>query len=69
MKPGGHHKIIQHQACHKTNEQQAYPGNRKRQPKNEQVIYIWSDQPVQVRYFIQYIYLYQDKHREAEDIS
>ena len=64
-----HGKIIKDQPGEEADDQQPLPGNREREPENEEIIYIRSDESVQVRHLIQYIHLYQDKDRKTDDIS
>lgn len=56
-----HRKIIEYKPGKKPDDQQPHPGNRKWQPKDKQKIDIRDYQAVQVRYFIQYIHLYENE--------
>src|SRR5688572_9464601 len=69
MQARRHSKIIENDACQKSNDEQPHPGNRKRQPKYKKEVYIWSDKPVQVRDLIQNINLYQYEYCKPDDIS
>jgi hypothetical protein len=69
MQTGCHGKVIQDQPGKEPDHQQPLPGNREWQPQDEQVVYIRSDEPMQVRYLVQHIHLDQDKEDEPDDIS
>jgi hypothetical protein len=52
MNAGLHRKIVQKQACKETNDQQAYPRNRERQPKNKKKIEIRNNKLVKKWYLV-----------------
>ena len=68
MQAGCHHEIVEGEPGKETNDQQPHPRDRERKPQYEQVIYIWSNETVQVRYFIQHIYLHQQEEGKTDYI-